>query len=67
MHEITLLIDESEKEMAYQLLALAIKKKYKDRIRPCYPMYSDDGLKPTLDIRLQNDLWLDDSGQPFDL
>ena len=33
-YQVTLEIEESSEMMAYQLLAIAIKKKFKDQIRP---------------------------------
>lgn len=66
MIKIELLINENDEAMARQLLALAIKKKYKDRIRPYYEIYTDEGMEVITNRELQNQLWTDDSGQDFD-
>ena len=56
---ITLEVTESSEEMAYQLLALAIKKKYKDRVRP----YFDSQTCLEID---REEVWQERSGQPYD-
>ena len=66
MIKIELIINEESKEMAYQLLALAIKKKYKPIIRPLFQIYTDDGLEPVTNKILQNQLWRDEAGQDYD-
>ena len=40
-YQITLKVEESSESMAYQALAIAIKKKFKKQIRPFFPEWSD--------------------------
>ena len=65
-YQITLTVDEHSKERAYQLLAIAIKKKHKDVIRPYFQIFQDDGLIDVENTDLQNDLWRDEAGTSYD-
>jgi len=65
-YKISLLVEETTKEMAYQLVAIAVKKKHKKKIRPWFEMTAEHGHRIREDKELQNQLWINVSGQPYD-
>lgn len=67
-YRIELIVEEENEQMAYQLLAEAIKKKHKDKIRPFFELVDEDGdILPVEDHEMQNSLWRNDkAGSPYD-
>lgn len=67
LYKITLLVNEETEEMAYQLLALAIKKKYKKQVRPC--IHAGDRQNDVYIVqneKSQNEYWRKIAGQSYD-
>ena len=65
---IELIVEEENEQMAYQLLADAIKKKFKNNIRPYFELINEEGEEEAVtDHELQNSLWMNDkAGMPYD-
>jgi hypothetical protein len=71
-YKITLMVEEISEEMAYQLLAIAIKKKFKKQVRPCLKAgnqcdrYHMDDIYILRNKESQNNAWQAIAGQPYD-
>lgn len=65
--KVELWVNEKNEQIAYQLLASAISKKNKKKIRPYFELYTEDGdIMRVEDHDLQNDLWHDIASQEYD-
>jgi len=61
---VNMMVEADTQMMARQLMGLAIKKKHRDKVRPCF---IDPTYKVPIEIKeKQNRLWCELSGFPYD-